>query len=377
MNEQQKQVNKFWRFNPANAATNESAELILYGEISSYESWWRDTITPQQFSDELTALGDIEDLTVRINSGGGDVFAATAIFTRLKSHKATITVIIDGWACSAATIIAMAGDVIKIPAAACFMIHDPALTIWGHYEEDDFVRFQNELITAKNCIINAYTLKTGKDKADISALMKAETWYTGEEAVEAGFCDEVLFAEGAKNKAFAMVADMSRYKNAPKNLFNRLTPPAPPAAESGVLNNTTNQNKEGVKSTMSNPTINTVEELTAAYPQLAAQIAETATTAERQRIQAIENISLAGFETLVNRAKFETPVSAENLATQILAEQKKQGGSYLQNAAADVNNSGMGDVTPGSHEGGQEGKENPYDAAIESMFPKTGQKGEN
>jgi len=230
-----REANKFWRINPANAAENTAAELILYGDISSYPSWWADDITPQQFNEDLSALGDVSEITVRINSGGGDLFAATAIFTRLKSHKATITVIIDGWACSAATVIAMAGDVIKIPAAGAFMIHDPTLTLWGRFEAADFDKFKNELITAKNCIINAYAMKTGKTKDEISALMTAETWYTGEEVVEAGFCDKVLFSENVENKKFAIAADVSRYKNAPKNLFA-------PLPESGVKNS--NQTKK-------------------------------------------------------------------------------------------------------------------------------------
>ena len=106
-------INKFWDF--IAAAADKPAELILYGEISSY-SWWGDEITPQQFSEDLRAIGDVTEIVVRINSGGGDVFAANAIYTRLKDHKATITVKIDGWAASAATIIAMAGDTIQIPA---------------------------------------------------------------------------------------------------------------------------------------------------------------------------------------------------------------------------------------------------------------------
>jgi ATP-dependent protease ClpP protease subunit len=104
---------KFWSF--VAAADNKPAELILYGDISSY-SWWGDEVTPQQFNDDLIALGDVSEIVVRINSGGGDVFAANAIYTRLKDHKAKIIVKVDGWAASAATIIAMAGDTIQIPA---------------------------------------------------------------------------------------------------------------------------------------------------------------------------------------------------------------------------------------------------------------------
>ena len=97
---------RFWDFRAA-ADENAAPELILYGDIAS-ETWWGDEVTPLQFTEELNALGNVPEIVVRINSGGGDVFAANAIYTRLKDNAAKITVKIDGWAASAATIVAMA-----------------------------------------------------------------------------------------------------------------------------------------------------------------------------------------------------------------------------------------------------------------------------
>ena len=106
-----------------------TAEMLLYGEISEY-SWYGDEITPSIFNQELKDLGAVDEITVRINSGGGDIFAAVAIYTRLKEHKAKISVKIDGWCASAATIIAMAGDTIEISVGGVFMIHDqPAYAV--------------------------------------------------------------------------------------------------------------------------------------------------------------------------------------------------------------------------------------------------------
>ena len=76
---------KFWNFVPAVPQENKPAELILYGEIAA-ESWWGDEVTPRQFGEELAALGDVAEIVVRINSPGGDVFAAGAIYTRLKDN---------------------------------------------------------------------------------------------------------------------------------------------------------------------------------------------------------------------------------------------------------------------------------------------------
>ena len=137
---QHKQVkNKhFWTFRAA-AGDNAAPELILYGDIAS-ETWWGDEVTPRQFTEELDALGAVPEIVVRINSGGGDVFAANAIYTRLKDNAAKITVKIDGWAASAATIVAMAGDVIEIPGNGVFMVHDPSLGLLGYFNEADLAK---------------------------------------------------------------------------------------------------------------------------------------------------------------------------------------------------------------------------------------------
>ena len=159
---QAKPKNKhFWNFQPASG--DNPPELILYGDIAS-ETWWGDEVTPRQFTEELDALGAVPEIVVRINSGGGDVFAANAIYTRLKDNAAKITVKIDGWAASAATIIAMAGDSIEIPGNGVFMVHDPALGLLGYFNETELAKMTDELKVIKQSIVNAYTLKTGRTR---------------------------------------------------------------------------------------------------------------------------------------------------------------------------------------------------------------------
>ena len=109
---------KFWSMTKP---TNDSADLLLYGPISE-SSWWGDEITPKQFADDLEALGDVSEINVRINSGGGDVFAGQAIHSMLKRHAANVTVYVDGLAASIASIIAMAGDTVVMPRGAMMMI---------------------------------------------------------------------------------------------------------------------------------------------------------------------------------------------------------------------------------------------------------------
>ncbi|GHV06336.1 hypothetical protein FACS1894217_04810 [Clostridia bacterium] len=340
---------KFWNFSPPKNA--EPAELILYGEISDV-SWWGDEVTPRQFSDELKALGDIRELTVRINSGGGDVFAAQAIYTRLKDHKAHITVKIDGVAASAATIIAMAGDKILIPENGTFMVHNVKLGLAGYYDANSLNSFIGELQTVERGIIAAYVGRTKKSAEDIAALMNATTWYTGAEAVENGFCDELMFAEvktKAENNSRVFVnsvaCDFSRYTNIPTRLLNTRD-----ADGGGSLQNISNERKDD------HMDIKNTQDLRAAFPDLVKQIedtaAETARNAERERLKAIDGATLKGFENLAEEAKYVTPVDAGVYALKLAAKQRDQGADFLKNRAADVADSGIEGVAAHNTETG-------------------------
>lgn len=364
--EQTKKNKKFWNFTPAK---NEApAELILYGDISE-TSWWGDEITPRQFSDDLNALGAVDEIVVRINSGGGDVFAANAIYTRLKDNQAKITVKIDGWAASAATIIAMAGDVIEIPGNGVFMVHDPKMGVLGYYGQEEFIKLSEELKVIKQSIINGYALKTGKNADEIAEIMAKETWYDGKQAVDAGFADKLMFEEvqtqvenSSKIVVNSVAFDLERFPKMPISLLN-----SRPAHNGGGLSNIpqNKNNKEGA-----DMEIKTVDELKKAYPEFTNQIAQEAQATERKRIQDIEGVMIDGFETIVNEAKFEKPIAAADVAMKIIAEQKKQGTNYLNNREKDVDASGVNGVGAEGHEGG-EGKagKNPFDEAIDKVLP--------
>lgn len=359
--------NKFWDFIPGTETT--PPEMLLYGPISSQQSWWEDRVTPQQFNKELAALGDVPEIVVRINSGGGDVFAANAIFTRLKDHTAKITVKIDGWAASAATIIAMAGDTIKIARNGVFMIHDPAMTVWDTFRAEDFEKMADELKVIKQSIVNTYAMKTGMGADDIAALMSDEKWWTGDEAVENGFCDELMFEEAStviENSSKIVVnstpIDISAFKTVPKVLLNS------PHNPGSLINSAAakKEPKEEKKMAAAENSIGTVDALKAAYPDLVATIQNEAAAAERSRIKAIEDMAGGNYADLVSDAKFEHPCTAEQVAMKIIAEQNKQGGQYIQNRNADADTSGVNGVAGAASENGTEGK-NPFDAAIDAL----------
>ncbi len=329
-------------------------------------------MTPQQFNKELAALGDVPEIVVRINSGGGDVFAANAIFTRLKDHTAKITVKIDGWAASAATIIAMAGDTIKIARNGVFMIHDPAMTVWDTFRAEDFEKMADELKVIKQSIVNTYAMKTGMGADEIAALMSEEKWWTGDEAVTNGFCDELMFEEAStvvENSSKIVVnstpIDISAFKTVPKMLLNSPHNPGGLINISAAAKNKPKEEKE--MAAVEN--IGTVDALKAAYPDLVATIqneaAAAATAAERSRIKAIEDMAGGNYADIVSDAKFVNPCTAEQAAMKIIAEQNKQGGQYIQNRNADADASGVNGVA-GAAGGGEDGK-NPFDAAIDAL----------
>jgi ATP-dependent Clp protease protease subunit len=182
---------KFWNW-IKNQETNEP-ELRIDGDIG--ESFWGwlfdlDEVSPKKFREELKQQKG-KDLTVWINSNGGDVYAASQIYTALKEHKGKITVKIDGTAISAASVIAMAADEILMAPTSVMMIHNPWSGLQG--ESKDMRHMADVLDEVKETIINAYQLKTGLPRNEISRLMDDETWMGARKAVELGFADGVLY----------------------------------------------------------------------------------------------------------------------------------------------------------------------------------------
>ena len=182
-------INKFWNF----SVQNNERVLRLDGAISQ-DTWWGDEITPQIFRDELeSGTGDI---VVFVNSPGGDVFAASQIYTMLKEYalkSGKVTIKIDGLAASAASVIAMAGTEVLMSPVSYMVIHNPATIAIGDGEE--MLRAKAMLDEIKEGIINAYESKTGLPRSEISRLMNEESCFNAKKAVELGFADDILYNE--------------------------------------------------------------------------------------------------------------------------------------------------------------------------------------
>jgi ATP-dependent Clp protease protease subunit len=367
-------MNKFWNFK--NISESEG-ELTVYGDIG--ESWFGDSVSSKKFAQALKNLGDISNLTVKINSGGGDVFTGHAIRAMLKDHKAYVTARIEGLAASAASVLATGADEIIVHPSDYIMIHNPAATTSG--EAKDFSKMVEVLSVIKNGIVNAYAEKTGKDKKEISDLMDAETWMTGEDAVREGFADKLEKDSGTKNQrpilngniliVNGLSHDLSNIKTRPdikneldskeSNSFSFLDKILNIFKDNrqmeGLVNNILENNLpktniENIKEEQSMD-IKNAEELKKAYPELVNQVIKTEVEAavantlknERGRIQDIEKIANRIDPILVNKAKYETFIDAKDLAFQAMQSDNGKGNEYIKNLKADAAASGTDEVT--------------------------------
>jgi len=184
---------KFWNW-VRDADTGERT-LVLNGQIAE-DSWFGDEVTPTIFRDEL--MKGEGNITVWINSPGGDVFAAAQIYNMLMDYKGNVTVRIDGLAASAASVIAMAGTTVEMSPVGMLMVHNPSTAVIGNTKEmQAAIQMLDEV---KESILNAYELKTGRPRQQLSDLMDAESWMNAKKAVELGFADKILFANEDEEK---------------------------------------------------------------------------------------------------------------------------------------------------------------------------------
>lgn len=336
-------MNKFWQFRNQNGA---SAELILYGEISD-TSWWGDEVTPKQFEKELKALGAVSEITVRINSGGGDVFAAQTIGNLLEQHSADVTAHIDGLCASAATIIASHCKKVVAANDTTYMIHPVKLGICGYVDAVVLQQYLDALAAIKENIIDLYVKKTGRNKDEITGWMDATSWWTAAQAKENGFVDELI-----DNEADAVVENRSGvlfvnsvntnipFEKVPQFVQDSL-------ADSGAGRSANIQpagKPENKVQEVEDMVIETVDDLRKAWPELTAQVGREAAEAERTRIRDIEEMALPGSEEITAKAKFTEPMDVSDYAREMVKHAKTQGASYLRQMEQEAEESGANDV---------------------------------
>lgn len=195
------------------AKANKKAEILIYDDIGGF---WSE-ITALSFAKDLKALGDVDEINVRMNSGGGSVFDGVAIYNSLKRHAARVVVDVDGLAASIASIVAMAGDEINMASAAFMMIHDPWTMTMGNAKQHREIA--ETLDKIGGTLLDVYADKTELSTEDLSQMMDKETWMTADEAKELGFIDSIT-----DRMAIAAHCDLTRFHNAPSALNEIVSP---------------------------------------------------------------------------------------------------------------------------------------------------------
>ena len=302
------------------AKSDSEAEILLYDEIAGFndENWG--CVSAKGLINKIKALGNVQNITLRINSVGGDVFEAQAMYSYLKSHPANITVRVDGLAASAASLVAMAGNKVIMPSNALMMIHNPAGGVWG--EAEDMRDTAEILDKIRDSIANVYVAKTGLDREKVISMMDEETWLDATEAHTLKFCDEVeeaveitamavkggtIFCNGF---GFSRIDEILSAK-LPKNTVKINIPP---------------RDKNEAKEAKTEMEIKNATDLEKAYPEFATTIRNTASDegyqrgvqAERERLKALDSLNAPGREAIIAKAKYEDPKDARDIAMELL-----------------------------------------------------------
>lgn len=293
------------------AKSANEAEIFLYDQIADFDVSEWGFISAKGLINQIKALGKVENITLRINSVGGDVWQAQSMYSYLRSHAAKITVRVDGIAASAASLVAMAGDKIIMPSNSLMMIHNPSGGVYG--EAEDLRDTAEILDKIRDTLANVYVSRTGLEREKIISMMDSETWMTADEAHDLKFCDEVeeavevavmavkggmIFRNGF---GFARIDENLRAK-LPENIVMRAS-------------------KEEAKSEME---IKNSAELEREYPELVTEIRNTAINTERERLKTLDSLNASGCEEIIARAKYEDPKDARDIAVEILQKMNAQ-----------------------------------------------------
>ncbi|MCB6992903.1 Clp protease ClpP [bacterium 210820-DFI.6.37] len=366
---------------------DDSAEINMYGDVVPVypTDYWTGERLPgnyialDEFLEDLEQIKDKGDITIHINSSGGDLYAGLAIYNRLKALPGNITTINDGMAASAASLILQAGDTRKVNAASNTMAHGVAGFLFGYYNVEDLKTTLTQFEAHNKAIVNVYAEAMGVPYAEAKHFVKNETWLTGQEAVDKGLADEVIEEEEIDEEEENFMNSLTRRLFAfyGKPVFNSAIPAAAPRDANKII----------VEPEGGNEMIKTVKELRDAYPDLVAQV-ETAAkekamaegaASERNRIKEIEAIE-AGVadKPLVDDAKFgESPLTAEQLALKAMQKQSAIGASVLNNLGDDTKASGAANIKadPKAAEEDEEEEEKEKINDLVNVFNKINGKG--
>lgn len=373
---------QFWSFENE---TEGDVELLIYGVLS--DSGWFDDVGSKQFAQDMMAVRG-KNVTVRINSVGGDVFTGQAMYSTMKQHDKKVTVRVDGLAASAASLVAMAGDEIIMPSNAMMMIHNPWTIALG--ESRDFRKAADALDKIRDSIIAAYQEKTSMDREKLVEIMDEESWLTAAECKEYGFADTVDSAMqiaasigGGQMSINGVSFSLDRFKTLPASLVSAAAGSPPPKPEPG---RSAGKPEEKEQQPMN------LAQLKAEHPDLYSQVlqegeqaaqakvddaAKAAAEKERERIKSIQDMTSKGHEDLASQAMFDNPMSAEQFAVAVVRAEKDAKETHLKNRQTDAEEldgieSGADDVdgTKNASKGDEAKRQTWRDAAKNAAQPR-------
>lgn len=360
------------------SVNKDTVDLTFYGDVVESQpfDWWTgkpkegNFIILDEFLKDLERLNSYKNITIHMNSYGGDCIAGFVIHNKLREFSRDgkkTTCIVDGVAMSAASLIMSACDIVKVNPASLVMVHKCWNFLFGGYNADELSECADQLSSYDKAIASSYARKTGMSEAQILHLMADTTYMTGKEAVEKGFADELI--EDAEPIQIAASADGSmlyvqgkELHLAPgmvapdfiKTIDDSQNKPVTTAVKETAENNNLQPDVTG--NTTEGGTVMTKDELRAQYPDLVAEVEadakaenaqaiENAVNEERQRLSAIDQIAGLYPSDAVQEAKYgKTACSAQELSFRMAQDAAKKGNTFMQDLAKDSASSGAEDV---------------------------------
>lgn len=317
---------KFWDIR---AVGDSAYQVDLYGYVGGSKEWG-DGFNDIEFVADFRKIPSTAPINISINSFGGSAFAGLAICNLLATHEGPVTIRVDGVAMSAATLITSTPRAkVVMPQGAVMMIHGPMSAFYGNTRE--VTKQLEALAKIEDQMVRIYMAKTGKSEEEIRAAIEEERYFSAEEAVEFGLADEVdgttevaAFFDGEKIFASGQSADAKDFQRIPTRLFR------PRAAQSFSAAGT------GPSAFPKEDPKMDLDTLRAEHPDLVQAIRDEAVKAERERISAIDALTLPGFEDLAAKAKFDEALEPSAFAMKMVEAQKASGKTYFAKAAADA-----------------------------------------
>ncbi|WP_432702465.1 head maturation protease, ClpP-related [Lysinibacillus sphaericus] len=314
--------------------------IVSDGDQWIYDWFGVPAVSPKRIMNQIDrAIANQEkELVININSPGGSVYSASEIYTHIKKFPGNTVSEIVGVCASAASIILLASKKSLIAPTGALMIHNASIIAEGDYR--DMEAMKQLLIQTNSAIMQTYKAKTNKSEDELKQMMDAETWMNAQQAVEHGFVDEIMFSNEMGIVASSSSPDVGADGLLPQAVIEKMRMQLANDPNMLVQNSASTGTEKSQLEAKGEEEKMDLKELQNKHPELVEEIRNNATTeavtAERARIQAIEDIAQPGSEEIIKKAKFETGASAAETAMEILKAQKTQAVAQLNNIREDA-----------------------------------------